>query len=474
MIRWYALAIALAANACGSVSPERGHGDVGRLISERGGPQTRWEKGTPDEAAIMKWVDQLLRGGLTRQKAVEIAMVNNPGLQTTYENLGVSQADMVQAGLLSNPTFAASVGFTTSGRLSEVSLSLAQNILDLLILPLRKEIAREQFMTDVIRVAHSALDVAAEVNKAFSSIEASVALIELRKAIVASAGAAADLSRRQQEAGNISDLQAHTQQAEFEQAKLDLAHEELELLELREQLTRLLGLWGTRTAWTIATTLAQPDEFEPPLQDLENIAVARRLDVDAARNEARLMSKAVDLASSSRWLGRIEVGIDGHQDPDGPRVIGPSLVIDLPLFDRRQVVIARLQSERRASERRLQALSINARSEVRLAGVRLTTARRVVDHYRKTVVPLRESIVQETQLFFNGMFTGLYQLLEAKKSEAEAKQGYLEAVRDYWMARADLERAAGGGLFATAATLPVNTPSVNEHQGHEGHETKKN
>ena len=149
-------------------------------------------------------------------------------------------------------------------------------------------------------------------------------------------------------------------------------------------------------------------------------------------------------------------------------------MIDLPLFDRRQVVIARLQAERRASERRLQALAINARSEVRLAGARLTTARRVVDHYRKTVVPLRESIVQETQLFYNGMFTGLYQLLEAKKSESEAKQGHLEAVRDYWMARADLERAAGGGLFATAATLPVKTTNANEQQGHEGHETKKN
>ena len=454
-----AVLLVLAASGCAGVSKERGYAEVASLVEQRSGAKTRWEHGPPEDARIAEWTRKLLEAGLTRARAVEIALVNNPQLQTTYEHLGISQADMVQAGLLSNPTLAGEVGFGLgSGNVYEARVSLVQDFLNIFILPLRKEIAREQFEADIVRVAQQALEVAAEVEKAIAAAQASVELVAFRRAVVDATRAASDLSSKQLEAGNINQLEHSTERANYEQAKLDLAREELELLEGRERLNRLLGLWGVSTAWQLKESLAALPASEPPLEHLESLAIKQRFDVDVARREAALLAKAVDLARSTRFVGRLEVGVDAHHDPDGPRVFGPNLVIELPIFDQRQATIARLEAQRREEERRLAGVAINTRSEVRLAQARLLAARQTTLHFRDVLVPLRQQVVEQAQLHYNGMFLGLYQLLTAKQSEVEAKRGYLEALRDYWTARAELTRTVGGRLPTAPKTAGPDAP----------------
>jgi cobalt-zinc-cadmium efflux system outer membrane protein len=473
-------AIALGA-ACASVSPERGHDQVSSVVSERTGHKTRWEKGPPDQAEIADWVRKVTAEGLTRDRAVEIALVDNPSLQATYEELGVSQADMVQAGLLRNPAFGLDLGFRiNNGERNELRLSLVQDFLDLFVLPLRKEIAREQFEADTLNVASRALEVAADVEKAFVIAQADVELVAFRRTVVEAAAAAADLSARQSEAGNVSELDRATQTANYQQAKLDLAREEIDLLEARERVNRLLGLWGETTSWRFAEQLPPIPETDPKLDHLESFAMSRRLDVAVAKRRAALLSKAVDLARSTRLVGRLDVGVDMHQDPNGPLLLGPNLVIELPIFDQRQATIARLEAQRREMERRLQEVAIDARSEVRLAALRLDTGRQMVSHYREVVVPLRTTVTEQALLHYNGMFISAFQLLAAKQGEVDARRGYLEALRDYWVARAELARALGGSLPpgpsrpagpsasppSPAAPPPLPPASEGDHHGH--------
>jgi cobalt-zinc-cadmium efflux system outer membrane protein len=439
--------VAIVGTGCASVSPERGHDQVATIVGQRTGHKTHWEKGPPDDAQIAAWVRDLTSKGLTRTRAVEIALVNSPDLQATYEALGISQADMVQAGLLRNPSFGADIGFRmNSGQTDELRLSLVQDFLDLFVLPLRKEIAREQFEADTLRVANRALEVASAVEKAFVSAQAGVELVAFRRTVVEATSAAAELSQRQFDAGNVSDLDRATEAALFQQARLDLAREEIELLEARENVNRLLGLWGETTSWRFAEKLPPLPSAEPTLDRLESFAMSRRLDVAVARRQAALLSKAVDLARTTRLVGRLDIGVDMHQDPNGPRLIGPNFVIELPLFDQRQATIARLEAQRREQERRLSAVAIDARSEVRLADVRLRTGRETVLHYRDVLVPLRTNVSQQALLHYNGMFISVFQLLNAKQGEVDAQRGYLEALRDYWKAHAELARALGGSL----------------------------
>jgi len=249
----FCLALVVAGAGCASVAPERGHDQVSTIVSQRTGQRTRWEKGPPDDAQIAEWVRHTTAAGLTRARAVEIALVNSPELTQTYEELGIAQADMVQAGLLRNPTFGVDLGFRYSdAAVRELRVSLVQDFLDLFVLPLRKEIAREQFEADTLRVAHRALETAAEVEKSFVAAQARAELVAFRRTVVEAYAAAAELAERQFEAGNISELERANEQATYEQARLDLAREEIELLDARERVNRLLGLWGETTAWRFA------------------------------------------------------------------------------------------------------------------------------------------------------------------------------------------------------------------------------
>jgi len=447
MPKWLLGVSIFAAAGCASLSKERGHKEVATIVQQRIGQRTAWEQGSPEDKQVAKRVAKLLGEGLTRERAIDIALVNNPSLQATYEELGVSQADMVQAGLLSNPVLSGSVGFpsTSAGRI-EYEASLVENFLSIFVLPLRKKIAKRQFEADTLRVAHGALRVAAQVSQTFAEVQASIKLVELQRTVLEAAQAAKELAERQYEAGNIRDLDLATQRAAYQQSKFDLAHDELVLIKRREQLNRLLGLWGPQTRWSIAANLPELPARDPALEHLESTAIKRRLDIAAARKRVLLFSNALQLARGSRLTGIFEVGVHVHQDPDGPRLFGPTLSLELPIFDQRQAVIGRLEAQQRQAQRQLRALSIDARSRVRVARVELLTARQRAEHYRTVLLPLREQVVENTQLQYNGMQLGLYQLLEAKREQIETYRGYITALQDYWSARAELERLLGGRI----------------------------
>jgi outer membrane protein, heavy metal efflux system len=174
----------------------------------------------------------------------------------------------VQAGLLRNPSLGADLGFRVSNaQTSEVRLSLVQDLLDLFVLPYRKQIAREQFEADALRVAHRALETAADVEKSVVAVQAHVEVVAYRETVVEAAAVAAQLAELQFEAGNVSELRRASERAAHEQAKLDLARERTELLEARERINRLLGLWGETTAWRLAEKLPPLPPLEPTVDD---------------------------------------------------------------------------------------------------------------------------------------------------------------------------------------------------------------
>lgn len=432
--------------AC-TVSRSAGHRDVARLVAGRVGQSTHWDQGSPEDAEVARVVDDLLKQGLTLDRAVEIALVNNRHLQATYEELGVSQADMVQAGLLKNPVLTAGLGLPIStGATYELEGTLLWDFLQLFTLPLRKKVARQQFDADIVRVAHEALAVVAETKKAFFEVLAQQQLVENEKIVADTAEGATMLADRLYEAGNVNDLGHDTQTAMYQQSLLDYDRSLMQLTNARERLNRMLGLWGKQTGWLLTVPLAAPTEADPPLEHLETLAMKQRLDVDAARKQVELLTTAVALAKDFRLFGQVEVGVQGHKDPDGPRVIGPQITLELPIFDQRQAAIAKLEAQRRGAERMLEAVSVDARSEVRAAQQAVVIARKMVDRYRATLVPLRDRIVQDSQLQYNGMLIGPFQLLGAKRDQIEAHRGYVESLRDYWSARAELERAVGGRI----------------------------
>ena len=186
------------------------------------------------------------------------------------------------------------------------------------------------------------------------------------------------------------------------------------------------------------------------------LAVANRLDLAAARLEVEMLAEALELTVKWRWVAVADVGVSTEKEAEGGRVTGPSLQIELPIFDQGQARIARLEALNRRSQQQMMGLAIDIRAEVREVRNRVLMQRRLAEHYERVLIPVRQRIVEATQRHYNFMLIGVYRLLEAKQDEVEAYREYIEAVRDYWLARTDLELAVGGivGAEAGEVTLP--------------------
>ena len=439
--------LTLVIAGCAQVPKEAGFNDVKGLVGQRVDYQLHWNQETETDREVGKAIDELLKNELTPEAAVQIALLNNPDLQALYEDLGVTQADVVEAGLLENPVLFGRARFPNkSGESNNYELEITQNFLNILMLPARKKLSAIRFEQVKLHVADEVIRMVAGVRKSYFSALGAKQIRDLRAEITLAAGNSFELAQRLHSAGNFSDLQLATENAHFEQSRLELARSETALLDAREQLIRLMGLWGPQTNWRLPEQLPDMPSDEIPLENLESTAIENRLDLAAERKAVEALAQALGITIDWRWVGHVEVGISTERETDRTWVTGPSLAIELPIFNQRQADIARLEAQLRRSQKRLTAQAIDIRSEVRSLRNRLIMQRNIVDHYRRTVLPLREQIVDLTLKNYNYMLTGAFDLLMAKQQEFEAYQKYLEAIRDYWIIRADMQRSLGGRL----------------------------
>ena len=444
---------ALAAVACGvllgcaSIPGDAGFTEVRDLVDDRAKYNLHWNRGSEPDREVARSVEQLLAEELTAPAAVQIALLNNPDLQATYETLGVSQADVVEAGLLENPVLFGQARFPESGEGStNLEFEIAQNFLNILMLPARKKLAAIQFEQKKLQVADAVIQMSAEVSRAYYMAAAAVAVRDLQLQKAVAAENAFKLALRMNAAGNIGELELARHQAHYEQLRIDLASSGETVLESRERLTRLMGLWGTRTDWKTAGILPEVPAAEAPLAGLEKTAIENRLDLAAARKEVDALAHALGIAVDWRWVGRVEVGISAERETDRTWLTGPNLSIELPVFNQHQAAIARLEARLRRSFQRLTAQAVEIRSEVRRLRDRLVMKRQLLEHYRDTLLPLRQRIVSLTMQKYNFMLLGAFDLLAAKQSELQVRRDYQLALRDYWIARTELRRAVGGKL----------------------------
>lgn len=456
---------------CTTTNPKTAFNDVEKTVTARTGQRVGWPRDDSQRNEVTMTVGTLLQTNLTAQSAVAIALLNNRSLQAEFEEVGISQADLAQAARLKNIEIAGSWRFPNRPpSLMNAEYSAAGDFLDLLTLPARKKIARRELEQTKLRVADSVLRLAADVQSAFYTLQASEELSKRLGIITEVNDAAADLAQRQYDVGNINDLELRNQQASAAQSRLDLMQAQAQARAERERLNRLLGLSGEQGKWKVASELSPVRETELPLENLESLAVSQRLDLAAARSQAETVAAALRLKKNTRFIPGVTVGVSSERDTDGQRVTGPNVTLELPLFDQGQPALARLAAQYRQARNHYEAMEINIRSEVRQMSDALLATRTAAEHYAKTLLPQRQKILRETLLHYNAMQKSSYELLAAKEREQIAERGYVEALRDYWIARAELERAVGGRLSSdvSPAPSPVKTDSTpqEEHKNH--------
>jgi cobalt-zinc-cadmium efflux system outer membrane protein len=451
---------------CATVAPRPGFDDVGQLVSARAPGRTiQWNQGTPEDEAAAEDVQELLSQELTLESAVQIALLNNRALQAVYGQLGIAQADLVQAGLLQNPILSADVRFPTpAGLFTGAAVGLVQEVISILQVPLRKRVAAAAFEEAKLTVSAAVIDLITAVKRAFYRLQGAEQMVELRRTVVGATALSADVAQRQHDAGNITDLDLANERALSEQARVDLARVETEVAEDREELTALMGLWGPATDWRIAPHLPDLPRDDVAPVGLETLAVSQRLDLAGARQRIHELLLSRDLTRLYRLLPTAALGVAAeHEVDDGAWSIGPAVEFPIPVFDQGQAALANQSARLQQSANQHTALAVAIRSQVRRTWTRMQQARAVATHYQGILLPLREKIIQQTELEYNAMLVGVFQLLLAKRDEIDAGRAYIEALRDYWVARTDLESAVGGELPLTESPAAAATPEAPGH-----------
>jgi outer membrane protein, heavy metal efflux system len=226
-------------------------------------------------------------------------------------------------------------------------------------------------------------------------------------------------------------------------AKIDLARSEERLLAQNEILARHLGLRDTELEWAIREEFPAPPPVDLDDGDGAALTAERRIDLAIARAEVDLARRAGPLARAAA-IGDIGVSVHHEREEEGHRFTGPGIHFPIPIFGRGRAARLRAESQLALAERRLEELSLAAESDVRVAAQRLRATRARLEYYRDVIVPRRERILRLTQLEYNAMFVGVFQLLQARQDLTRAHRELIDSERDYWMARNDLDRALNG------------------------------
>lgn len=432
---------------CTSVAPDGGFDAVAGATQTRIGATPRLARdpvavGAPLDAALRP----LLAAPLDMNGAVRIALVNNPGLQATYWNVGIAQADVAQASRLQNPT----LSFTriAGGGALEIDRGLSVNLLGALTAPLAARLQKRRFEQVKYDVGAQIEAHALETRLAWiDAVAAGQSLVYARR-VGASAQAGADLAARMATAGNVSQLDLARERVFYAEAGAAIVRADAHATAARERLTRALGLWGADAGYTLPDHLPDLPAAPADLPDVERSALEGRLDVQAAKHDAAATAADLGLTRTTRFIDVLDLGYANKSETGAPRENGYALSLSLPLFDWGDARVARAEATYMQAVNRVAQAAVTARSEARERYLAYRAAYDLARHYRDTIVPLRRRIGQEVLLRYNGMLASPQELLLDAREQAGAVSAAIDAMNAFWRAQAELEAALGAPLAA--------------------------
>ncbi len=448
MIRWITgLAAVLLLSGCASFSPDGGMALVADITGETIKKDVVVVRNAADAERISSDVHRLLRRPLTMDTTVQIALLNNKGLQAAYNELALAEADRVQDSLPPNPTF--SVSRITGNGASEIERQVVGDILALATLPFRSEIARTRFQQAQLRAALETLRLAADTRRAYIRVLAANDMVGLLTDATSTAEATAKLASKLGETGSLNKLDQAREQVFYAETTAELASARQEAASARERLVRLLGLWGSDLGFRLPDRLPALPRQPRALPGIEVDAVTHRIDLQIARIELDTLAKSLNLTEATRFVTLLDVaGIERKtRDPESApfRERGFDIQFQIPIFDGGEVRVRQATETYNQAFNRLTEKAINIRSEARDAYRVYRSSYDIAAHYQREVLPLRKIITEEMQLRFSSMQIDVFALLTEARQRIASLRAAIDAKRDFWLAQSDLLTAVNGG-----------------------------
>lgn len=469
MTRRVLLALVACTLALPACVPSRSttFGPVGDEVERRLGVRPSW-RATAD-GRVQAGIDALLANPLDRDAVVRIALAQSARLQAAYQSLGVAAAAIADATVLEPTEVDVQYKRALDGGGSEVELDVVQDVLGLVQLPQRRGIAAAELRAARARAIAETVTLAARAETAFYDVVAAEQLLELRQVAFDASAAAAEIAERQRAAGNIHALELSRQQDVRELARLELGQAQVDVEVRREALNEVLGLTGEATRWTTPARLPDLPAAPPRVDALEPEAIAANLELQGLRADADAAAGRVGIARVQTFLPGLGLGVAATRRDDGGWEAGPAVRVGLPIFTWGAGPRARAGAELSRAQAQLTALATELRAQARAARQRLLGSHAQARHVREVLLPVRAQKLEQATLQYNAMNLSTFELLQVRRDQVEAGRLYIDALRRFWIATAEvgaLRRGASPGNLAGGATDPEDPSSRAEEGEH--------
>ena len=437
-----ALVFAGVLGGCATLPKGSGFGAVEQVARERLNKDVTWQRDDGERDSVRSAVKRFLASPLSADNAVQVALLNNPGLQATYAELGIAEADLVQAGRMTNPHFA--YLRTSEGGERKLEWALTFPIIDLLTIPLRTRIESDRFEQVKLAVAGKMLSVATGTRKAWIDAVAAEERVRYLEQVKVAAEASAELAIRMERAGNFNRLDRMREEVFHAETSAQRVRARQRVVAERERLSRLMGLSGDDLAFQLPGRLPDLPASMPEFRDIEARVLTGRLDVQSAKRDTERLAGSLGLTRATRFINVLELGPAATKEDPEPWKRGFEVSLQLPIFDWGGARVARAEAIYMQALHRVAETAVNARSEVREAYSAYHTAYDAAKRYRDEIVPLRKKIAEENMLRYNGMLISVFELLADAREQVGAVNAYIEALRDFWRSESDLQAAFNG------------------------------
>ena len=413
-------------------------------VQRRVGVSVTWREDGRTNAAI----DALLAKPIDAATAVRIALAKNRRLQASYDELGIAGSEIAAATVLPPLSVDIDRKFGTGGSSGETEAEAVQDVLELFQIGQRRGAALSQLTAARARAVAATVRLASKVAQAFDDLLAAQQDEELVKTAFAAAEASADLVERQHAAGNTTDLALEREREQRERMRVEVMRAGLAVTERRAQLARLLGL-SERREIIAAGRLLDPPAEAPKLDDLDAAATSASLESAALRADADAAAARHRYAVVRAFLPELGLGVSAAERESQPWEVGPTVRFGIPLFNQQQGPRARARAEEKRARDELAATASELTAESEAARARVLVAFDEVKQLRDVVMPMRTRILQQTVLQYNAMNASTFELLTARRDMVDAGRQYIDALRRYWRAIADVEALRRGAGLAT-------------------------
>ncbi|MCL4218501.1 MAG: TolC family protein [Candidatus Hydrogenedentes bacterium] len=496
-LRSSAILLAIASLwGCGTVRPEPDFLRTAGIVTTRTGIDDVYDPAA--DALVQARVDELIQDGLTPDDAVRIAFLNNRAFQAQFYAIGASRADVVQSGLLSNPTLSLSLRLPGGGGRSNIGLGLAQEIVDLWQIPVRKKIASEQLEQVILGVVQSAIALKANVETQcceLLALQESQAIAQENRTL---AERSLSLAQGRFDAGESGLLDVNLARANLLDVQMSMVAITRDVATTRSALAHALGLAADGRDWSLTGTLpAMPLDIEED-STLVLRAAEERLDVQIAASELNAAKEEIQRQHRSR-VPSIVVGADGErterrspkslmfnpvgsvptslasvpmdatQATDFVRdfltdrmeakrnrdfekaqnidfLLGPTLQVTLPIWDQNRAQIAKAQFNAQEKQKMCEELLETVVMDVQQAAAMLRSANELVRFFTEDSLPLAQGNIDTALRTYAAGEETMLTVIEAQKSLMQQRESYIGVLKDQAVAIVNLERVMGGRI----------------------------